>query len=205
MIAAQVCRALATAHRAGIVHRDIKPANVMLTDEGTAKVLDFGIAKFLDATIGGRLTTTADSPIGTLPYMAPERFTRGADDGRTDVYALGCMVYEMLTGAPPFDAVSAPALMHSHVYETPRKPSARRGGLAREWDELVGRMLEKAVDRRPTAAEARAVFEELALPARGSPPTPFLSNRRSTPTVPRDPPSHLCGDSRSAPYAPIRA
>lgn len=164
-LAAQVCRALATAHRAGIVHRDIKPANVMLTDEGTVKVLDFGIAKFLDAAAGGgRLTTTTDSPIGTLPYMAPERFTRGADDGRTDVYALGCTVYEMLTGAPPFDSTSAPALMHSHVYETPEKPSVRRPGLAPEWDELVGRMLAKPVDQRPTAAEARAVFERLAQP-----------------------------------------
>lgn len=162
MLAAQVCRALATAHRAGVVHRDIKPANVILTDEGTVKVLDFGVAKFLDATIGSRLTVTTDSPVGTLPYMAPERFTRGADDGRTDVYALGCMVYEMLTGATPFDSVSAPALMHSHVYETPRKPSARRPGLSAEWDELVGRMLAKPVDRRPTAEEARALFETLA-------------------------------------------
>ncbi|WP_328843784.1 ABC transporter substrate-binding protein [Streptomyces sp. NBC_00258] len=164
-LAAQVCRALATAHRAGIVHRDIKPANVMLTDEGTVKVLDFGIAKFLDAAAGGRLTATTDSPIGTLPYMAPERFTRGADDGRTDVYALGCTVYEMLTGAPPFDSTSAPALMHSHVYETPEKPSVRRPGLAPQWDELVGRMLAKPVDQRPTAEEARAAFERLALPA----------------------------------------
>ncbi|MEV2192000.1 ABC transporter substrate-binding protein [Streptomyces phaeochromogenes] len=164
-LAAQVCRALATAHRAGIVHRDIKPANVMLTDEGTVKVLDFGIAKFLDAATGGRLTATTDSPIGTLPYMAPERFTRGADDGRTDVYALGCTVYEMLTGTPPFDSTSAPALMHSHVYETPEKPSVRRPGLAPEWDELVGRMLAKPVEERPTAEEAREAFERLALPA----------------------------------------
>ncbi|MFI6337290.1 ABC transporter substrate-binding protein [Streptomyces sp. NPDC050535] len=169
VLAAQVCRALVTAHRAGIVHRDIKPANVMVTDEGTVKVLDFGIAKFLDATTGGRLTATADSPIGTLAYMAPERFTRGADDGRTDVYALGCTVYEMLTGAPPFDAASAPALMHCHVYETPRKPSARRPGLAPEWDELVGRMLAKPVGERPTAEEARAAFETLAFPAPGLP------------------------------------
>lgn len=168
-LAAQVCRALATAHRAGIVHRDIKPANLMLTDEGMVKVLDFGIAKFLDATTGGRVTVTTDSPVGTLPYMAPERFTRGADDGRTDVYALGCTVYEMLTGAPPFDSASAPALMHCHVYETPEKPSVRRPGLAPEWDELVGRMLAKPVGERPTAEEARALFEALALPASGLP------------------------------------
>ncbi|MFD3519876.1 ABC transporter substrate-binding protein [Streptomyces sp. NPDC058653] len=186
-LAAQVCRGLATAHRAGIIHRDIKPANVMLTDEGTAKVLDFGIAKFLDATIGSRLTTTTDSPIGTLPYMAPERFTRGADDGRTDVYALGCMVYEMLTGAPPFESVSAPALMHSHVYETPEKPSERRPGLAPEWDELVGRMLAKPVDRRPTADEARALFDQLAVPAKR-----FAADTlpAEAPTLPVEPPDH---------------
>ncbi|XUL85852.1 protein kinase domain-containing protein [Streptomyces galilaeus] len=164
-IAAQVCRALATAHRAGIVHRDIKPSNLILTDEGMVKVLDFGIAKFLDATHGGRLTVTSDSPVGTLPYMAPERFTRGADEGGTDVYALGCTVYEMLTGAPPFDSASAPALMHCHVYETPEKPSLRRPGLAPEWDELLGRMLAKPVGGRPTAEEARELFERLALPA----------------------------------------
>ncbi|MFD6993639.1 ABC transporter substrate-binding protein [Streptomyces sp. NPDC059943] len=186
-LAAQVCRALATAHRAGIVHRDIKPANVILTDEGTVKVLDFGIAKFLDATAGSRLTVTADSPVGTLPYMAPERFTRGADDGRTDVYALGCMVYEMLTGTTPFDSVSAPALMHCHVYETPRKPSARRSGLAVEWDELLGRMLAKPVDRRPTADEARAAFETLARPAPRLPAPASPPRRPAIGAVPRDP------------------
>jgi len=175
VLAAQVCRALATAHRAGIVHRDIKPANVMLTDEGMAKVLDFGIATFLDATAGSRLTATTDSPVGTLPYMAPERFTRGPDDGRTDVYALGCTVYEMLTGAPPFDSASAPALMHSHVYETPRKPSVRCPGLAPEWDELLGRMLAKPVGERPTAEEAREVFEALALPSPATSPSSATS------------------------------
>ncbi|MFD9903728.1 ABC transporter substrate-binding protein [Streptomyces sp. NPDC059063] len=164
-IAAQVCRALAVAHRAGIVHRDIKPANVMVTDEGTVKVLDFGIAKFLDAATGaggGYLTSTSDSPIGTLHYMAPERFTRGPADGRTDVYALGCMVHQMLTGAPPFDAPSAAALMHCHVYEAPEPPSLRRPGLAPEWDELVARMLAKAAADRPDAEQARSALEDLA-------------------------------------------
>ncbi|MFF3706572.1 ABC transporter substrate-binding protein [Streptomyces phaeochromogenes] len=193
-LAAQVCRALATAHRAGIVHRDIKPANVMLTDEGTVKVLDFGIAKFLDAAAGSRLTATTDSPIGTLPYMAPERFTRGADDGRTDVYALGCTVYEMLTGAPPFDSTSAPALMHSHVYETPEKPSLRRPGLAPEWDELVGRMLAKPVEERPTAEEARAAFERLALPAPRVPASAQLADH--TPPLGQD-------SASTAPGSPV--
>lgn len=163
-IAAQVCRALAVAHRAGIVHRDIKPANVMVTDEGTVKVLDFGIAKFLDAATGagGYLTRTSDSPIGTLHYMAPERFAHGETDGRTDVYSLGCMVHEMLTGAPPFDAPSAAALMHCHVYETPERPSLRRPGLAPAWDDLVGRMLAKAPADRPDAEQTRSELEARA-------------------------------------------
>ncbi|ARX88882.1 hypothetical protein SMD44_08369 [Streptomyces alboflavus] len=163
-IAAQVCRALAVAHRAGIVHRDIKPANVMVTDEGTVKVLDFGIAKFLDAATGagGYLTRTSDSPIGTLHYMAPERFAHGETDGRTDVYSLGCMVHEMLTGAPPFDAPSAAALMHCHVYETPDRPSLRRPGLSPAWDDLVGRMLAKAPADRPDAEGARRELEARA-------------------------------------------
>ncbi|MEU9286395.1 ABC transporter substrate-binding protein [Streptomyces sp. NPDC048275] len=162
-ISAQVCRALETAHGAGIVHRDVKPANVMVTEEGLVKVLDFGIAKFLDATTGaGYLTRTSDSPVGTLHYMAPERFRRVADDSACDLYSLGCMIHEMLTGAPPFDAPSAAALMHCHVYETPDKPSVRRPGLAPRWDELVGLLLAKTPETRPTAHQARAALEELA-------------------------------------------
>ena len=102
--------------------------------------------------------------------MAPERFTRGADDGRTDVYALGCTVYEMLTGAPPFDS-SAPALMHSHVYETPEKPSVRRPGLAPGWDELVGRMLAKPVEEQADGGGGAGGIRETG-PARAASPAP---------------------------------
>ncbi|MBW5423193.1 protein kinase [Streptomyces sp. BG9H] len=178
VVSAQVCRALAAAHRAGIVHRDIKPANVMVTDEGTVKVLDFGIAKFLDATTtAGYLTGTTDAPVGTLRYMAPERFTRGADDGRCDVYSLGCMVHELLTGTPPFDADSVAALMHGHVYETPDPPSVRHPGLAPGWDALVGRMLAKRPGDRPDAQEAGDALEALSTrdapaPASQAPPAP---------------------------------
>ncbi|MEU1019061.1 ABC transporter substrate-binding protein [Streptomyces sp. NPDC005898] len=209
VISAQVCRALATAHRAGIVHRDIKPANVMVTDEDTVKVLDFGIAKFLDATTtAGYLTGTADAPVGTLHYMAPERFTRGADDGSCDVYSLGCMVYELLTGAPPFDADSAAALMHGHVYETPDRLSARRPDLAPEWDDLLGRMLAKEPGDRPDAREARDALQALSevdprAAAQHRPAAPgSYPLAPPLPPMPQAPPPASAVEPSPAPWAP---
>ncbi|QKW07665.1 protein kinase [Streptomyces sp. NA04227] len=189
-IGAQVCRALATAHAAGIVHRDIKPANVMVTGEDTVKILDFGVAKFVDATTApGYLTSSGDAPVGTLHYMAPERFTGQGDDGGTDVYALGCMVHQMLTGAPPFDSGSAVALMHAHVYETPGPPSARRPGLAPAWDNLVRGMLAKDIDQRPDARHAQAALEALATdaqrePGPAAPATPGVTDKPPAPPAP---------------------
>ncbi|MFT2014848.1 protein kinase domain-containing protein [Streptomyces sp. 796.1] len=190
-IAGQICRALAFAHRAGIIHRDIKPANVMLTTEGTVKVLDFGIAKFIGAaTDGGYLTGTSDSPVGTLQYMAPERFTRRGDDRPADVYSLGCMVYEMLTGAPPFDAASAVALMHDHVYEPAPPLSGRRPRTGAQWDELVAHMLAKPPELRPTAEEACRAFEALTEPSAPVEPAPGTTPPR--PPLPPPPSSAPC-------------
>ncbi|MER0243855.1 ABC transporter substrate-binding protein [Streptomyces sp. HSW2009] len=199
-IAGQICRALAFAHRAGIIHRDIKPANVMLTTEGTVKVLDFGIAKFIGAaTDGGYLTGTSDSPVGTLQYMAPERFTRRGDDRPADVYSLGCMVYEMLTGAPPFDGVSAVALMHDHVYEPAPPLSQRRPDIGVQWDGLVARMLAKPPELRPTAEEACRAFETLTEPS--VPPEPAPGTSPARPLLP-PPPSSA---PRTAPHSASRS
>ncbi|MFC4331057.1 ABC transporter substrate-binding protein [Streptomyces andamanensis] len=164
--AAQVCRALVAAHRAGIVHRDIKPPNVMVTAEGTVKVLDFGVAKFVDARTGaGHLTATTDAPVGTLHYMAPERFTRGGDTGAGDLYSLGCTLYETLTGTTPFTGASAAVLMYSHVHEEVRRPSALRPGLGAVWDELLLRLLAKDPADRPDATAAATALDALARPA----------------------------------------
>ncbi|WBP88116.1 protein kinase domain-containing protein [Kitasatospora cathayae] len=152
-IAAAVCEALAVAHAAELVHRDIKPGNIMITDDGGVKVVDFGIAR---AGSSNNLTQTA-SVLGTAAYLSPEQATASALDGRTDLYAVGCVLNEMLTGETPFTAESPVAIAFKHVSEQPLPPSARRPGLPPALDAVVLRLLAKNPDHRPAdAAAARA-------------------------------------------------
>ncbi|MFE4512682.1 serine/threonine-protein kinase [Kitasatospora sp. NPDC056783] len=148
----QICDALATAHRAGIVHRDIKPANVMLTADGTVKVVDFGIARHL----GSRqpALTTAGNVIGTPAYMAPEQ--AGGDPvigAAADLYALGCLLHTLLTGRPPFTG-DAIAVLHQHLTATPAGLGTLRPGIPADLETLVLHLLAKAPDKRPPSAEA---------------------------------------------------
>ncbi|MBO1337683.1 ABC transporter substrate-binding protein [Streptomyces sp. VRA16 Mangrove soil] len=203
-LASQVARALASAHAAGIVHRDIKPANILVTPEETVRVVDFGLAKFLDATgrAGlGRLTQTSDSVVGTLAYMAPERFTRAVDGGPADVYSLGCTVREMLSGNPPFEATSAAELMHAHLYEPPRPLADDVPELAGEWDALVSRMLEKDPARRPSAYEAAELLERAGHRPPG-PADPRVAAPGSPPSAgPYGPLASPWGPAAANPYA----
>src|SRR5437588_498588 len=144
----QVATALGAAHAIGIVHRDIKPANVMIANDGAVKVLDFGVARVLDGTT----ITQAASMLGTAAYMAPERALGEAGDARADIYSLGCLMYAMLTGAPPFRAEHAAALLHQHVNSSPRPAGDRRAGVPPELDALVAEMLAKAPQDRPQSA-----------------------------------------------------
>jgi hypothetical protein len=151
-IAAAVCEALEVAHAAGLVHRDIKPANIVLAGGGEVKVLDFGIAK---ADGGGNTRTQA--VLGTAAYLSPEQVCGHPAGPQADLYSLGCVLFEMLTGTPPFSADTTVGLAYRHVHDDPGPPSARRPGLPGRLDEITARLLAKnPAGRPPTAAAARA-------------------------------------------------
>ena len=147
----QMCEALHYAHQRGVVHRDIKPSNLMITPKGQVKLTDFGIAKDLDAT---GLTATGRT-LGTAAYMAPEQI-RGtpAVSHKTDLYALGVVLYQMLTGRTPFEGATAVVLMHCHLNEPAPRPSAKTAEIPKALDELVVKLMAKAPSDRPWDAEA---------------------------------------------------
>ncbi|MFG3223495.1 protein kinase [Kitasatospora sp. NPDC048194] len=150
---AQVCEALDAAHRSGVVHRDIKPENVMIAEGADrAKVLDFGIARLLTQSTG--LTSTG-SVVGTVPYLAPECWSGGTVDGRTDLYAFGVMLYEVCTGRRPFHADSPYGYMVKHLEATPPGIRSHDPALA----DLVAQLLAKRPADRP--ADAAEVLERL--------------------------------------------
>lgn len=147
----QICSALHYAHQRGVVHRDIKPSNLMITASGQVKLTDFGIAKDLDAT---NLTATGRT-LGTAAYMAPEQI-RGtpAVSHKTDLYALGVVLYQMLTGRPPYEGATAVVLMHCHLNEPVPRPSARTAEIPKALDELVVKLMAKGPADRPWDADA---------------------------------------------------
>lgn len=157
--AQDMCKALGAAHSKGVVHRDVKPSNVIITGPGTgtAKILDFGIAKHQAHTA----ITAEGQIIGSAPYMAPERWNSSAPvDGRADLYALGCVLMELLTGQLPFTGREAHELLAQHVAATPPHPGSLRPGLPSAADRLVLDLLAKDPVERPATAEQ--VFARLA-------------------------------------------
>src|SRR5947208_2719182 len=120
-ITADICAALEFSHRHGIIHRDIKPGNVMITPNGQVKVMDFGIARALAS--GATTMTQTSAVIGTAQYLSPEQARGEAVDARSDVYAAGCVLFELLVGHPPFVGDSPVSVAYQHVREDPRPPS----------------------------------------------------------------------------------
>jgi eukaryotic-like serine/threonine-protein kinase len=160
-IADGVLRALEFSHRNGIVHRDIKPANVMLTRAGDVKVMDFGIARSLSAS-QSTITGTAQV-IGTAQYMSPEQARGGQVDARSDLYSTGCLLYELLTGRPPFSGDSPVAIAYQQVRENPIPPSRLDPELPRWADAIVLKAMAKdPADRYQSAAEMRADIQRVA-------------------------------------------
>ncbi|MGD6745002.1 protein kinase domain-containing protein [Streptomyces sp. BH106] len=203
-VAAQLCAVLSAVHAVPIVHRDLKPRNVMVKQDGTLTVLDLGVASVLD-TDTTRLTHTG-SPIGTPAYMAPEQAMGGAVGPHTDLYALGVLLYELLSGDVPFAGTTALGILHRHLYEAPVPVRQLRPEVPQALEHLVLRLLAKDPQDRP--ASAQQTYEELLplLPARGVPtgrpldPTrPFLRphapwpDRAVTP-APQPPGTDLQGD-----------
>ncbi|MFI6979192.1 protein kinase [Embleya sp. NPDC050154] len=194
-IAREICAALAAAHRAGVVHYDIKPHNVMITPDGAAKVVDFGIAGFLQAAF----TLAASSqlaPAGTPQYGAPEQFLAERGDARSDLYALGSVLFALLAGRPPFTGHTSFAIMQRKLTEDAPHLDTLRPGLPPALTELVAALLEREPDRRPQSAEE--VHERLgrlgtASAAPGTSAATTVTAPRSPKTTPphtQRPPAH---------------
>ena len=149
-----VLSGLAAAHKAGIVHRDLKPENVLLADDGRIKIGDFGLARAASAN-----TATGQALLGTIAYLSPELVTRGVADARSDIYALGIMMYEMLTGQQPFLGEQPMQIAYQHANDAVPAPSSKNPAVPAELDELVLWATEKDPDRRPR--DAREMLDRL--------------------------------------------
>ncbi|WP_229703458.1 serine/threonine-protein kinase [Streptomyces albiflavescens] len=153
-IAAQMAAGLSAAHGQGVIHRDIKPANVMLTTDRTAKITDFGIARF--ANDAASTLTATGKIVGTADYLAPERALGRAAQPSSDVYSLGCVLYELLTGGPPFLGSTSLAVVQQHVDAIPVAPTRLRPEIPGPLADYLLRLLAKDPAHRPTAEQAAA-------------------------------------------------
>jgi serine/threonine-protein kinase len=153
-LSADICGALDFSHRNGIVHRDVKPGNVMITPQGTVKVMDFGIARAVSDS-AATMTSTA-AVIGTAQYLSPEQARGEAVDARSDVYSVGCLLYELVTGAPPFTGDSPVSVAYQHVREDPRLPSSINPEIPPELDAILLKAMSKnPANRYQSAADMR--------------------------------------------------
>lgn len=178
-IASQVGSALDAAHERSIVHRDVKPANVLLDERG-AYLSDFGLTRRVSSQT--RLTAHGQF-VGTIDYMPPEQIAGGRPDPRSDVYALGCVLYHMLTGAPPFQRDSAVSLMHAQLHDRPAPISRRGAGLPEALDPVFVRTLAKRSDERYRTCFELMAAARAALGVDADAPALPLVPRESLPTI----------------------
>jgi serine/threonine protein kinase len=176
-IVEQIAAALGAAHKIGLVHRDVKPSNILVTDDDFAYLIDFGIARAAEAT---KLTSTG-ATIGTLAYMAPERFTSDRTDARADIYALTCVLHECLTGMQPFPGDSLERQITNHLTMPPPRPSTMQPGISAQMDQVIATGMAKNPDQR------YATTKDLATAARAALTAPILPSQPPPPTAPPPP------------------
>ncbi|HEV7186461.1 MAG TPA: Stk1 family PASTA domain-containing Ser/Thr kinase, partial [Blastococcus sp.] len=199
-----VLSGLTAAHRAGIVHRDIKPENVLIGVDGVVKVADFGLARAVVGT--GQTSQTGGVLIGTVAYLSPEQLERGRADARSDIYAAGIVLFEMLTGHPPFGGDTPLAVAYQHVHHDVPPPSAEVPGLPWSVDELVARATRRDPAGRPLdagafLAEMNHVRKDLGIEpvpvptgrSSAGPGTLRPTNRPTRPRHPSDPMTEVLG------------
>ncbi|GAA1054452.1 Stk1 family PASTA domain-containing Ser/Thr kinase [Dietzia natronolimnaea] len=170
-VMADVCGALDFSHKKGIIHRDVKPANIMISRDGAVKVMDFGIARAV-SDASSTLTNTS-SVLGTAQYLSPEQARGETVDARSDLYSAGCVLYEMVAGAPPFTGESPVAVAYQHVRESPQPPSAINPEVGRYVDAVVMQAMAKNPENRyDTAGDMRT--DLLAVLSGGRPAAPLV-------------------------------
>ncbi|HWM57708.1 MAG TPA: serine/threonine-protein kinase [Pseudonocardia sp.] len=206
----QIAGALDAAHAAGLVHRDVKPSNVLLSPQDGiggrdfAYLVDFGIARAADGT--GSLTGSGPI-VGTVDYMAPERFERSSADHRVDVYSLTCVLFESLTGEKPFVSDSLAGMLYSHLSAPPPRPSLRRPGVPTAFDHVIARGMAKDPEHRYPTAGALAAAAREALHGRVAAPAPVAVGRHGRPDTapvaePTERPTENLRPPRPAPDPP---
>ena len=207
-IVSGVLDALEYSHRVGIVHRDIKPGNIMLTSTGAVKVMDFGIARAIEDSAS--TVTQTHTVVGTAQYLSPEQARGESVDARSDLYSTGCLLYELLTGQPPFQGDSAVAIAYQHVREIPKRPSSLAADVPESLDRVILKSLAKSrEDRYQDAAHMRVDLQaaargmSVAAPAADSwsPATSAMASPAAAPVQPTSAFTQVPSEPSPAPAA----